>query len=90
MQELETEIKRRATHPINPFILNRWSPRSMTGEELKNEDIMSLLKLPDGLLLRITINLGDLFMRREVQNIGTDCLTYWLKVTRVGRKILRY
>lgn len=35
MQESETEITRRATHPINPLILNRWSPRSMTGEELK-------------------------------------------------------
>ncbi|MGC2441550.1 MAG: nitroreductase family protein, partial [Nitrososphaeraceae archaeon] len=44
MQESETEITRRATHPINPLILNRWSPRSMTGEELKNEDIMSLFE----------------------------------------------
>ena len=85
MQESETEKVRRATHPINPLILNRWSPRSMTGEELKNEDIM-----PDGLLLRITINLGDLFMPRETQNIGTHCLTYWLKVTRLGQEILRY
>lgn len=44
MQESEIEITRRATHPINPLILNRWSPRSMTGEELKNEDIMSLFE----------------------------------------------
>lgn len=44
MQESETEITRRATHPINHLILNRWSPRSMTGEELKNEDIMSLFE----------------------------------------------
>ena len=44
MQESETEITRRATHPINPLILNRWSPRSMTGEELKDEDIMSLFE----------------------------------------------
>jgi nitroreductase len=45
MQESEIEIVRRATNPpINPLILNRWSPRSMTGEELKNEDIMSLFE----------------------------------------------
>jgi len=44
MQESEIELTRRATHPINPLILNRWSPRSMTGEELKNEDIMSLFE----------------------------------------------
>lgn len=44
MQESEIEITRRATNPINPLILNRWSPRSMTGEELKNEDIMLLFE----------------------------------------------
>ena len=25
---------RQSTYKINPLILNRWSPRSMTGEEL--------------------------------------------------------
>jgi nitroreductase len=44
MQESETEKVRRATNPINPLILNRWSSRSMTGEELGNEDIMSLFE----------------------------------------------
>jgi nitroreductase len=29
---------------INPLILNRWSPRSMTGEELSDDDIMSLFE----------------------------------------------
>jgi nitroreductase len=44
MQESDTEKVRRATNPINPLILNRWSPRSMTGEEIDNEDIMSLFE----------------------------------------------
>jgi nitroreductase len=44
MQESETDKVRRATYPINPLILNRWSSRSMTGEELGNEDIMSLFE----------------------------------------------
>jgi nitroreductase len=44
MQESDTEKVRRPTNPINPLILNRWSPRSMTGEEIDNEDIMSLFE----------------------------------------------
>ncbi|HZA70307.1 MAG TPA: nitroreductase family protein [Nitrososphaeraceae archaeon] len=44
MQESETERSRKSTYPINPLILNRWSPRSMTGEELDNEEIMSLFE----------------------------------------------
>jgi nitroreductase len=44
MQESETERSRKSTYPINPLILNRWSSRSMTGEELDNEEIMSLFE----------------------------------------------
>ena len=29
---------------INSLILNRWSPRSMTGETLSDDDIMSLFE----------------------------------------------
>jgi nitroreductase len=31
-------------YKINPLILNRWSPRSMTGEELSDDDMMSLFE----------------------------------------------
>lgn len=44
MQESEIERSRKSTYQINPLILNRWSPRSMTGEELDNEEIMSLFE----------------------------------------------
>jgi len=44
MQESESETKRKPTYPINPLILNRWSPRSMTGEELGDDVIMSLFE----------------------------------------------
>ena len=58
----------------------------MTGEELRTKTLCRFLKLPDGLLLRITINLGDLFMPREIQNIGTHCLTYWLEGNKTWAK----
>ncbi len=35
---------RQPTFPINPLLLNRWSPRSMTGEEMEEESIMSLFE----------------------------------------------
>ena len=44
MRELEIEGSRKSTYPINPLILNRWSPRAMTGEDLDNEEMMSLFE----------------------------------------------
>ena len=41
---LKTEKRRQSTYKINPLILNRWSARSMTAEELDDETIMSLFE----------------------------------------------
>src|SRR6476469_9946724 len=35
---------RNSMYKINPLILNRWSPRSMTGEELSDDDMLSLFE----------------------------------------------
>ena len=40
----EVEHIRHPTYKINPLFINRWSPRSMSGEELNDEDIMSLFE----------------------------------------------
>ena len=37
---------RRPEYKINTLFVNRWSPRSMSGEELNDEDIMSLFEAP--------------------------------------------
>lgn len=39
-----TQRKRQSTFEINPLILDRWSPRSMTGEGLDDDIIMSLFE----------------------------------------------
>ena len=44
VQKRESESVRKSDHSINPLILNRWSPRSMTGETLSDDDIMSLFE----------------------------------------------
>lgn len=44
VQKPENESARKSNYPISPLILNRWSPRSMTGEALNDDDIMSLFE----------------------------------------------
>lgn len=36
--------KRKSTYPILPLILHRWSPRSMTGESMTDEELMPLFE----------------------------------------------
>lgn len=40
----EIQHNRKSDYPIHPLILNRWSPRAMTGEELKDSEIMPLFE----------------------------------------------
>ena len=41
----EEESVRYSEYKINPLILNRWSPRSMPGdEELSNEELMPIFE----------------------------------------------
>jgi hypothetical protein len=42
-EEEETAIRKPA-YPIDSLFLNRWLSRSMTGEELDDEDIMTLFE----------------------------------------------
>src|SRR5499433_4297082 len=35
---------RRADQKIEPFLLDRWSPRAMSGEEISNEELMRLFE----------------------------------------------
>lgn len=45
MQESNTKQNvRKPTYPINPLILNRWSPRAMAGEEVLDSELMSLFE----------------------------------------------
>src|SRR5450432_1527901 len=35
---------RKSDHPIEPLILDRWSPRAMSGEEISIEELMRLFE----------------------------------------------
>lgn len=38
------ESQRKPDYPIHPLILNRWSPRAMSGEAIDHEELMSLFE----------------------------------------------
>ena len=40
----EVQKNRKAEYDIDPIFLNRWSPRSMTGESLSDEELMPLFE----------------------------------------------
>ncbi len=40
----EVQQQRKANYAIHPLIVNRWSPRSMTGEELSDDELMPLFE----------------------------------------------
>jgi len=40
----EVKSRRHAGHPIAPLLLNRWSPRAMTGEPLPEAELMALFE----------------------------------------------
>ena len=44
--ELAPEImaERKTEYPIHPIIQNRWSPRSMSGEEMSDAELMPLFE----------------------------------------------
>jgi len=46
MEKLKEEIKqnRKPEYDINPLILSRWSPYSMTGEEISDEELMGVFE----------------------------------------------
>ncbi len=35
---------RRPDHPVQPWIVNRWSPRALSGEPIRQDELMSLLE----------------------------------------------
>lgn len=46
MAEISEEIKavRKPNYPIQSYLLNRWSPRSMTGEAMSDDELMPLFE----------------------------------------------
>ena len=44
MFDNKNENNRNSNHKINPLFINRWSPRSMTGDSLDDETLMSLFE----------------------------------------------
>ena len=59
---LRPEVKesRSVAYIIDPLFLNRWSPKSMSGEELADDDLLSLFEAPE---------MGSLFIQQSTMEI---------------------
>lgn len=44
MSNTKPENTRKTDYKINSIFVNRWSPRSMTGEEISDDDLMGLFE----------------------------------------------
>ena len=89
MLNSESNHKRNPTHEINSLFVNRWSPRSMTGEDIDDNDLLSLfLKLLDGHHPHLIISHGGLSMQKEIQKVGINSLIYYTKAIKYGLKML--
>src|SRR5690348_9097618 len=61
--DAEVAVHRKPDFEINSLILDRWSPRAMTGEELSERELMTL-KPRGGHHPLLTTSHGDSFMQR--------------------------
>lgn len=43
-QMIKGSEKRKPSHPVNPLFVDRWSPRAMTGEEVTEQELMSMFE----------------------------------------------
>ncbi len=65
--------KRIPEYEILDLILNRWSPRAMSGETISDSQLMSLFEAARWHHHRLIINRGGLFMQSVALLIGILC-----------------
>jgi len=61
---------RKADHEIEPFLLDRWSARAMSGEGISREELMRLFEAARWDPHHPTRSNSALFMHVEARNIG--------------------
>jgi len=77
---------RKADYEIEPFLLDRWSPRAMSVEEISHEELMRLFEAARWAPYHSMPSHGVLFMHFAAQNIGRRSLICSSTRTRCGRK----
>ena len=78
---------RKADFPIEPPLLDRWSPRSMSGEEISRGELMQPFQAARGAPSSFNANSGELFMGAAAPSIGQHSSSYWSKGTSHGRRM---
>ena len=77
---------RKADHPIEKVLLDRWSPRAMSGEEISHEELMRSSKRRAGRRHHSIRSNGARFMRVAVRSTGRrSSICLWMR-TRRGQR----
>ena len=71
--------KRKAYHAIESLILDRWSPRAMTGESITSDELMRLFEAARWAPSSFTLSNGVLSTPYVRPSIGTPSSDYWWK-----------
>ena len=74
MLDPEIEKTRKSAYGVNHMILNRWSPRSFSGEDISDQTFLPSSRQQDGLHHHTTTNLGGSSMQNETQSTGIPYL----------------
>jgi hypothetical protein len=69
---------------INSLILNRWSPMAMTGEELADEELMSLFEAARWAPSGYNSQPWRFVYAKKTYSIGMGYLIPWLTSTKAG------
>jgi hypothetical protein len=74
---------RKADHAIEPILLDRWSPRAMSGEEISADELMRLFEAARWAPSSFS---GARFMRAAAPSIGRPSSDYSSREIKPGRK----
>src|SRR5438552_9946029 len=81
---------RKADFPIEPILLDRWSPRAMSGEEISQEELMRLFEAARWRRLHSILSSGVHFMPAAARNTGRGSSIYSSTRTKLGQKTLPF
>jgi len=80
MHRSEFKESRSAAYKMDPLIVNSWSPRSMSGEELSGDDLMSLFEAARWALSSFNNQLWRFIYPTSNTEHWTKFLIYYLTV----------
>ena len=77
---------RKTDYPIEKLLIDRWSPRAMSGEEISREELMRLFEAGRWAPSSFNTQQWRALMRAAARNTGRGSSICWLTRTKRGQK----